>query len=119
LEGNGGEGLRKKKKNEQMERQRKMGRESFRGLTFLHNTKPFSFEKLKNCRRRVLKGLYEFFKFNLCCYIIFIIKNIVIICINLSFSTLLIFLKDFYIFTHIFHRSKLYLPLSPKLANKA
>ena len=31
-------------------------------------------------------GLYEFFKFKLCCYIIFKIKNIIIICINLSFS---------------------------------
>jgi len=39
----------------------------------------------------VLEGLYEFFKFNLCCYIIFKIKNIVIICINLSFSKKLLF----------------------------
>ena len=31
-----------------------------------------------------LEDLYEFFKFNLCCYNIFKIKNILIININLS-----------------------------------
>jgi len=74
---------------------RKMGGEGFGELTFLHNTKPSSFRELKNCIEGgfwgVLKGLYEFFKFNLYCYIIFKIKNIVIIYIHLSFSKKLLF----------------------------
>jgi len=40
----------------------------------------------ENRRGGFLEGLYEFFKFTLCCYIIFKTKNVVIICINLSFS---------------------------------
>jgi hypothetical protein len=53
------------------------------GLTFLHKTKPSSFGGTKKLYwRRVLEDLYEFFKFNICCYIIFKIKNIVIICIT-------------------------------------
>jgi len=39
----------------------------------------------------VLDGLYEFFKFNLSCYIILENKNIVIIDINLTFSEKLLF----------------------------
>jgi len=47
------------------------------GLIFLHNTKPSSFGRTKKLYwRRVLEGLYEFFKFNLCCYNILDIKNI-------------------------------------------
>jgi len=64
----------------------------FWGLTFLHNTKLSSFGRTKKMYwRRVLEGLYKFFKFHLCCYIIFKIKNIVIIYINLSFSKKLLF----------------------------
>jgi len=41
-------------------------------LIFLHNTKPYLFEELKNCIGGgfwgVLEGLYEFFKFNLLLY---------------------------------------------------
>jgi len=73
-----------------------MGGEGFRGLTFLHDIKPSSFGGIKKlyCRRvlgGVFEDLYEFFKFTLYCYIIYKIKNIVIICINLSFSKKLFF----------------------------
>jgi len=65
------------------------------GLSFLHSTKPSSFGGNKNCIgggfQGFLEGLYEFFKFKLCCYIIFKIKNIVIVCINLSLSAKLLF----------------------------
>jgi len=37
-------------------------------------------------RKRILKDLHKFFKFNLCYYNILKIKNILIIKINLSFS---------------------------------
>ena len=80
--GKGRERLEKKRK-EQVEEIEENGRGGLRGLTFLHNTKPSSFEGTK---KLYLKGLYEFFKLNLCCYNIFKIKNIIIICINLSFS---------------------------------
>jgi len=67
-------------------------------LTFLHNIKLSSLGGLKNCIGGVfwggLEGLYEFFKFNMCCYIIFKIKNIVIIWINLSFSKKLLCKKN-------------------------
>jgi len=69
--------------------------EDFRGLIFLHNTKPFSFEGTKKLYwRRVLEGLYEFIKFILCCYNIHNIKSIWIICISLSFFKKTLFLKN-------------------------
>jgi len=84
-----------KKGMSKWKKMRKMGGENFGGLTFLDNIKPSSFEGTKKLYwRRVLgglEGLYEFFKFNLCCYIIFKIKNVAIICINLSFSIKLSF----------------------------
>ncbi len=53
--------------------------------------------ELKNCNGggfwRVMEGLYEFFKFNLCCYNILKIKSILIISISLSFSKKLFFQK--------------------------
>jgi len=93
LKGNGGKDLGKK--NEQVEEIAENMRKGFWGLTFLHNTKPSSFEGTKKLYWRrvsgILEGLYEFFKFNLYCYIIFKITNIVIICINLSFFIKLVF----------------------------
>jgi len=72
-------------------------RKRFWGFIFLHDTKSSSFGELKNCIGggfwRVLKGLYEFFKFNLCSYNILKIKNILIININLSFFKNLLFQK--------------------------
>jgi len=41
----------------------------------------------------VKEGLYEFFKFNLSCYKILKIKNILIISINLSFANKILFQK--------------------------
>ena len=71
------------------------GRGGLWGLTFLDNIKLSSFGEVKNCIEReflgILKSLYELFKFNLCCYNTFKIKNIVIIYINLSFSKKLVF----------------------------
>jgi len=85
------------KRNEQMEEVEENGREGFRGVIFLHSTKLSSFGEQKNCIGGgfwgVLKGLYEFFKYNLCYYNILKIKNIVIISINLSFSSKLLFQK--------------------------
>jgi len=58
------------------------------GSFFFHNTKFVSFGWTKELYWRMVLGgledLYEFFKFNLCCYNIFKIKNILIININLS-----------------------------------
>ena len=89
------EGKTWEKRNEQVEEIEKNGRGGLEGLTFLHNIKPSSFGELKNCIGGgfwgVMEGLYEFFKFNLCCYIIFKIIKIVIICINLTFSKKLLF----------------------------
>jgi len=73
---------------------RKMGGEGFGGLIFLYNAKLSSFGGTQKLYwRGVLEGLYEFFKFNLCCYNILKIKNIIIININLSFFKKLIFQK--------------------------
>jgi len=80
-----------KKRKEQMEEVEDIGREGFGRLIFLHNTKLSSFEELKIVFEKGFGGFYEFFKFNLCCYNIFKIKNIIIININLSL--LKIFLK--------------------------
>ena len=59
-------------------------------LIFLENIKSSSFEGLENCIGecfwRVWEGLYKFFIFNICCYNILKIKNILIININLSLS---------------------------------
>jgi len=83
--------LRKKEWASGRNREKWEGR-ALGGLTFLHNIKPSSFGGTKKLYwRRVLESLYKFFKFNLYCYIIFKIKNIVIICINLSFSKKLVF----------------------------
>jgi len=96
----------------------KNGRIGLWGVNFSYNTKLYSFGGTKKLyQSKVLEGLYEFFKLNLCCYIIFKIKNIVIICINVSFSKklLLNFLKDFSIFPHIFHpQSLLFHPLQTR-----
>jgi len=82
----GGEGSGKKGKS-MWKKWRTLGGEDFRRFIFLHNTKSSSFGGAQNLYwRRVLEGLYEFFKFNLCCYNILEIKNVLIISINLSFS---------------------------------
>jgi len=112
LKEKGGEDLRK---NEWTSGKiEEMGGKGFRGLTFLHNTKLFSFDGTKKLYwRRVLESLYEFFKFNLYCYDIFKIKNIVIICINLSFSKKpIFFFNDFLNFPQICHPSKTFLSIS-------
>jgi len=63
-----------------------------RDLIFLQNIKPSSFGELKNwIGGGFWKGLYEFFKFNICCYNILKIKNILIININLLLSKNIIF----------------------------
>jgi len=63
----------------------------FEGLIFFQNTKPSSFGGTKKI---VLEeGLYEFFKFNICCYNILKIKNILFINISLSLSKKILFQK--------------------------
>jgi len=64
LEGNGRECLGKKGMRK-WKNLRKMGGKGFGGLTFPHNTKLSSFGVNQ---KGVLEGLYEFCKFNLCCY---------------------------------------------------
>jgi len=64
--------------------------EGFGGLVFFIIQNPPDLGELKNCVGgvwRVLGGLRKFFKFNLCCYNTFKVKNTLIISINLSFST--------------------------------
>ena len=73
------------------------------GVNFLHNTKLSSFG-----------GIH-----NLCCYNVFKIKNIVIICINLSFSKKLLFLKIWKIFSFPLIFSTRQSLLFPSPPNKA
>ena len=105
-----------------MEEIEDIGRSGFEGLIFLQNIKPSSFEETKNLYwMRVLRGLYEFFKFNIRCYNILKIKNILIISINLSLSkknTLSKNVKDFSIFPYIYLPPKHFLPLPSKLPDK-
>jgi hypothetical protein len=85
LEGNGRVGLRK---NEGASK--KIEVKGFIGFIFLHNTKLSLFGESKNCIGGgflwVFECLHQFFKFNLCSYCIFKIKNILIISNDLSFS---------------------------------
>jgi len=75
--------------------------------------------KLKNCIGwwfwGVWEGLYEFIKFNICCYNIFKIKNILIISINLSPYQNILFQKmwKLFQFSPIFLSPKVF--LSPPL----
>ena len=62
--------------------------DDFGRFIFLHNTRsPYNEETKKLYWMRILEGLDNFFKFNLCCYNTLKIKNILIINIHLSFST--------------------------------
>jgi len=71
-----------------------LGGEGFGGFILLKNIKSSSFEGTKKLYwRRVLENLYELFKFNLCCYNILKIKNILIISINLPVSKKILFQK--------------------------
>jgi len=72
-------------------RNRRKWEGGYGGLTFLHNIKSSSFGELKNCIGGWFWGFLDGLKLNLFWYIIFKIKNIVIICINLSFSKKLLF----------------------------
>jgi len=49
LEGSGEEGFGKKKKRSKWKKYSTLGRESFGGSIFLHNTKLSSFGELKSC----------------------------------------------------------------------
>ena len=96
LEGKGGEGFGKKEGASG--RNRRHWEERVLEVNFLLIIKnPPNLEGLKNCIGGgfwgVMEGLYEFFKFNLCCYNILKIKNILIISISLSFSKKLFFQK--------------------------
>ena len=93
LEGKGGEGFGRKKCKEQVEEIDDIERGKFWGFIFLHSTKSFSFRGTQIVSERVLGGLHEFFKFNVCSYNILKIKNILIISINLSFSKKLLLHK--------------------------
>ena len=79
LEGKRGEGFERKK--EQVEEIEDNGRRGFWGLLFLFKIQNAPYlQELKNCIDRgfwgILEGSYDFFKFNLCCYNILKIKNI-------------------------------------------
>ena len=87
LEGKGGEGFERRK--EQVKKVDDIERGMFWGFIFLHNTTNLSSfwatKKIVLEEGFVLEGLHEFFKFNLCSYNIFKIKNTLIVSINLSF----------------------------------
>ena len=96
LDGRGGEGFGKKEGASG--RNRRHWEERALEVNFLLIIKnPPHLGELKNCIGGgfwgVMEGLYEFFKFNLCCYNILKIKSILIISISLSFSKKLFFQK--------------------------
>jgi len=66
--------------NEQMEENEYIGRGELLGLIFFIIQNSSHLRELKNCIEGeflgILKGIYEFFKFILCCYNILNIKNI-------------------------------------------
>jgi len=96
LEGREGEGFGKKEGASG--RNKRHWRERALGVNFLFIIQnPPHLGELKNCIGEgflgVLEGLYEFLKFNLCCYNILKIKNILIMCISLSLSKKVLFQK--------------------------
>ena len=104
-----------------MEEVEDIGREGFGRLIFLHNTKLSSFGELKIVFEKGFGGFYEFFKFNLCCYNIFKIKNIIIININLSLLKIFLFWKmwNISLFSSIFSTPiALLFPSSPNSSTK-
>lgn len=97
-EGRGRLGKKEKKKKKEWACRRNRGKWEGRalgGLLFFIIQNAPHLKELTYCIGRgfwrMLEGLYEFFKFNLCCYNIFKIKNKIITCINLSFSKKLLF----------------------------
>jgi len=79
--------LRKKERKKQVEEIEDIGMREIWGINFFSWYRILLiWETQKLYWRRDLDGLYEFFEFNLYCYNILKIKNILIININLSFS---------------------------------
>jgi len=85
LEGNRGEDLEGNKKKGTSGRSRRHGEGIVLGGSIFFNLRNSKFVLEEG-----LGGLYTFFKFNLCCYNIFKLKNILIININLSLSKYLL-----------------------------